>query len=456
MYVPRVEMPEARYVITDDDVRIAYQVFGDGPATVLIPSPHSHLEALWEVPPVKAVYERMAANLCVATFDQRGTGMSDGFTESPGLEDRILDVAAVMNAVGWDVAHVVGYDVGAQIAVGFAAKCPDRVERLVLVNSRVGDSARRRATELNPDGEHHPAAQLEAVLAAADNRGVSWPEMATYFNPSLENHPDVLAAAPQFDSRASTRDAFRRQTASIVSLDVVDIAPLVQAPTLVLHARDDRFRHVGHARVLDELVPNSTLIEYPGIDHMFWLADNWRDIVDAQIRFITEMPVEAPIERRVAAVLFTDIVASTRASISAGDQVWRNRLDTHDRIAERVVTRHDGSIIKHTGDGVLAVFEKPSDAIDAGVRLIEELADSGIAIRAGIHAGEVEVRGNDITGGVVNLAARVEQSAADGEVFVSRAVRDMLIGSGHGFELAASVALKGFDGEWDLYRVTGA
>lgn len=95
---PRLEMPEVRYVITEDDVRITYQVFGDGPATVLIPSPHSHRETSWELRPAKGAYERLAANLCVATFDQRGTGMSDGFTESPGLEDRILDVGAVMDA----------------------------------------------------------------------------------------------------------------------------------------------------------------------------------------------------------------------------------------------------------------------------------------------------------------------------------------------------------------------
>ncbi len=449
-----MDMPEVRYVITDDDVRIAFHVFGDGPDTVLVPGMLTHLEGMWQHLLIKRLYERMAANLRVFVFDHRGSGMSDGFTEPPRLEDRVLDIKAVMDATGLETANMIAFDAGAQVAIGFAAWEPDRIQRMVLINARPGDSAWARAHELNPAGEdRNPAATVEAAIAGADTQGVEIAESFTYFNPSAKKHPDVLATLPSFDRLVGTRDAFRRQIESVAPLDVVDIAPLVRAPTLVSHASGNRVRHVGHARVLSELIPDSTLDEYSGEDHMFWLADDWRDIADSHIRFVTDSIVEVPAQRRFAVVLFTDIVASTHASVESGDEEWRRRLDTHDRISERVVTQHEGLIIKQTGDGVLAIFDTPSTAIDAASQLLDELKQSGISIRAGIHAGEVELRGTDIAGGVVNLAARVEQSATDGEIYTSKAIRDLLLGSDHQFEHAGSTELKGFDGTWDLYRV---
>jgi len=444
-------------VITDDDVRIAYQVFGTGSPTVLSQTFPSHVEAVWEFDTTRRYFERLAASLRLVTFDHRGSGLSDGFDTPPNLEDRALDIKAVMDAAGFEKANIIGYDFGSVVALGFAAARPDRVERIALINSRVGPTAKPRADELNPGGAAEgPGAVYEAgaqFMRDMDTVGVEFTEHYTRFSPSFGRFEDDVPALLRFERMIGGRDVFRRQIENRGTLDVVDVAPSVQAPTLVAHLRSNRLIHVGYARLLAELIPNSTLLEMDGNDQMFWLADNWAEVADAQVEFLTGTTATVPLDRRFAVVMFTDIVGSTSESLASGDREWRRRLDTHDRISTRVAERHGGTIVKHTGDGILAVFDMPSRAVAAALELRRALADSGVDIRAGVHAGEIEARGEDISGAVVNLAARVEQAAADGQVWVTRTVRDMLIGSPHRFGPAGSHTLKGFDGTWDLYAV---
>ena len=283
--------------------------------------------------------------------------------------------------------------------------------------------------------------------------GVELTEAYTSFSPSFENYQDDVPLLLRFERLVGGRDVFLRQIENRGSLDVVDVAPSVRAPTLVSHLRDSRLIHVGYARLLAELIPDSTLHEVDGADQMFWLADNWRDIADAQVEFLTGSPADHPVDRRFAVVLFTDIVGSTGASVASGDEEWRRRLDTHDRISTRVCGRHGGTIVKHTGDGILAVFDMPSQAMSAAIDLRAQLEGAGIGIRAGIHAGEIEVRGDDISGAAVNLAARVEQAAGDGRIWLTRTVRDLLMGSKHHFVAAGSHHLKGFDDAWELFEL---
>lgn len=200
------------------------------------------------------------------------------------------------------------------------------------------------------------------------------------------------------------------------------------------------------------MMPNSTLREFQGRDHFYWLAPNWHEIVDAQISFIAGIEVDAP-ERRFAVVMFTDIVESTESSMSAGDARWRQLLDEHDRASRDVVIRHAGTIIKNTGDGILCTFNSPSLAVSAALDLRSELGEIGLRIRVGLHAGEVEDRGDDVSGAVVNPAARVEESGSADEILLTASMRDILLGSTHSFEDAGLRELKGFDGSWHLYRV---
>ena len=236
-------------------------------------------------------------------------------------------------------------------------------------------------------------------------------------------------------------------------IDVTDLAPHVQAPTLLIHTVGNRAHHIGNARLLAELIPNSTLQEIDGIDANFWVADNWREITDLGLAFVTGESPDAPVERRFLAVLFTDLVASSQVAANVGDVEWHRKLDTHDRISRQTVAQHRGTVVKHTGDGHLATFESPDDALYAAIDLRDSLAAIDMPIRAGIHFGQVEVRGSDIAGTVVNLAARVEQSAADGHVYTTTAVREMLAGTSFSFETVGPTQLKGFAEEWTLHRI---
>ncbi len=439
-------------MITDDDVRVAFQDFGSGPPVVFSQNVFGHLEGYWEFETLRRLYERLMANVRVLIFDHRGSGMSDGFVESPSLDDRILDIKAVMDAAEVEKASLLGYDVGAQVAVGFAVAHPKRVDRLVLTNARVGVSAYRQADELNPEAEiTGPLSGSENALQDLDNIGIKVDESLTEFSPSIVD--DELLAAPRFQAKVGSRDAYRRQIDSVAVLDIANIAHQVQAPTLVTHTRDNRFIHVGYARLLADLIPDSTLIEFEGDDHVLFVADNWREITDEFITFITQSGVAIPVRRRFSVVLFTDIVGSTRAALTSGDDRWRQRLDAHDRIVSRAVGDHAGSLIKNTGDGILATFDAPSQAVEAALRIRGELATSNIPIRAGIHAGEVEIRGDDVSGAVVNLAARVEQAAEDGDIYATSTIKDMLIGSTYNFESVGSHELKGFDGDWPLFKI---
>lgn len=450
-----MDIPEIRYVTTDDGLRIAYQVFGEGPPMVSVPAGLSSIEAFWD-PTLRKVWDRLAANLRVVMFDHRGSGLSDLFDSAPTLAERALDIKAVMDVNGIDSASLMGFEVGAQVATAFAAEYPGRTSKLVLINGRMGRGGRAVADELAPEApEPDPWVVAADNLAGLDLVGIEVDmERVLRSNPSAGKYPELADQILRYERMAGSRIAQRRQIESITYLDTVDVAPDVQAPSLVIHSIGNRIHHVGYARYFAQLIPDATLLELPGDDQLFWLSDNWTDYVDAAITFITEADVEAPTERAFAVVMFTDIVDSTSSSVDAGDQQWRAKLDMHDRVTNRVVAHHGGSMIKNTGDGVLATFDLPSRALDAALELQSELSTTGLALRIGIHAGEIEVRGADIAGATVNLAARVENAARDGHVFVTRTVRDMLLGSTHIFTSAGSFSLKGFEGEWELFSAT--
>lgn len=450
-----MDTPEVRYAITADDVRIAYMDFGEGPPVVYLGGPFTHLEAFWQSGLQVRLYRRMAANLRLLIFDHRGTGMSDGFVEPPSVADRCLDIQAIAEEAGLSRISLIGFDFGGQVAIAQSALHPDSIDRLVTVNTRAGRSARQRAHELNPvGGEGVESASKAARLDQTTTIGVddgkeTWKDMS----PSLAQHPEELRLRPQWERLVGGRDRWKRQLESVAPVDVREHAPAVKAPTLITHARRDRMYHIGYARQLGEIIPDATIEEIEGEDHAYWVGDSWQDFADAHIEFITGTPSRAPASRRFAAVLFTDIVGSTEASLGAGDDEWLRLIELHDRISRTVVSSLEGTLVKQTGDGCLATFPTPSNAVEAAVRIRRELQGAGLRVRVGIHAGEIEDRGGDISGATVNLAARVEQAAADGDIYVTKTVRDMLIGSKGTFGDAGTYKLKGFDGDWTLYRV---
>jgi class 3 adenylate cyclase len=164
-------------------------------------------------------------------------------------------------------------------------------------------------------------------------------------------------------------------------------------------------------------------------------------------------PRPEPGERALATVLFTDIVGSTEGAGEVGDRRWGELLDTHDRLARELVGQLQGRLVKSTGDGILALFDRPGRAIRCATALRDRLRDRGMQLRAGVHTGEVQLRGDDVGGIAVHFAARVMAAAAPGEVLVSGTVHDLVAGSDYVLEDRGAHPLKGLAGEWRLFAV---
>jgi class 3 adenylate cyclase len=396
--------------------------------------------------------ERVGRFFRVVAFDKRGIGMSDRFDELPTNEHRIRDILAVMDATGLNRAHFQGLSEGGVMAQIFAADHPDRVNRLVLSNTLVPRRFRPDEASL-PPGESESEIRAEhwnEIIAAWGTTGAP---TVRWIMPSYADDAEFLRWEARFERMSATQAGFRRQLESMAVLDAGDAPERIVAPTLITHTIGDKVANISQARILHGLIPNSELAEFEGDDHFFWVAPYWQVIVDRIIEFLLDAPVAPHVERMFATILFTDIVDSTKRAVEVGDDAWRTTIDAHDRAVTLVVGDFDGTVVKSTGDGVLATFASPSSAVDATLAIRKRLASEGLTIRAGLHTGEVEVRGDDVAGFAVNLAARVEQAASDGEIFATSTVRDLLRGGTHVFEEAGAFDLKGFDDAWTLYRV---
>lgn len=239
-----------------------------------------------------------------------------------------------------------------------------------------------------------------------------------------------------------------------LDIDVRAVLPTIAVPTLVLHRRGVRVVNGQAGEWMASQVPGARYVEMPGQDHFPWVGDS-SAVVDEVDEFLTGVRHAAEPDRVLATVLFTDIVESTQRASGMGDRAWRELLNIHDALVREQLERHRGREIKTTGDGFLATFDGPARAIRCALELSHALSASGISIRAGLHTGEVEVRGDDVGGIAVHTAARVQAAAEPGEVLVSRTVTDLVAGSGIRFLDRGTHALKGVPGEWQLFAVGG-
>ena len=448
-----VSIPEFRFTETPDGVRIAYQRFGSGPTTVVVGEVFNHLAVRWEFPLYRRAFEYMGEHLDVVMYDQRGCGMSDRAEGAMSVEDRMKDIYAILDSEGLGHVNLIGQGDGAIVAVAFAAAEPDRVERLVISNGRVDASTDQRAWELAPHPLGITRVEANTPGLGSWNWGTDVADFAAFTTPSLADDPAVTQWWLKFQRVTLSRDEMMKQAEAVVGLDLGGAASDVYAPTLVTHTVGNRAYHIGHGMAWAEQIPGASLVEIPGDDHIIEFASYWRDVYDHHIGFITDKAPEPPVRRRYAAVLFTDIVQSIAESLSVGDEGWASKLDAHDRTTEMVVSEYGGDVVKSTGDGILATFKTPSAAIDAAIALRSNLGSFGVRIRAGIHAGEIEAREADISGSVVNLAARTMDAASASEIYVTSSVRDQLLGSRFDFAEAGFHELKGFNSKRRLFRV---
>lgn len=455
-----MQVPETRYARVGD-LRIAYQKWGEGPPMMIIPDLVTNVEVAWEHELYRRSLEHMGKHMTCAWFDKRGIGMSDRFDQAPTLEQRNDDILAVMDAVGWQRAHIIGQSEGAMMGQLFAADFPDRVESLTLVNTFVSPRYIGRLPNYVQSDDPTPMTGpqiYERFLGILETWGEDATHLVEWAMPSQIGNESFTRWMARLQRLAASPKDFKRQLDSIYTLDAGDAPERITCRTMVMHVKGDLELPVALGRLLAELIPGAIYEEIEGADHFFWIMPNWRDIADQAIKFATGTTVaRTSTMRQFGTVLFTDIVDATKHSSAVGDSNWRGVLDSHDRITRGLIDQHRGRVVKSTGDGLLAVFEAPSQGVACGLEMCEALRGIGVDIRAGVHAGEIELHDDgDISGIAVNLAARVEQKAADGEVWTSSTVRDMMLGGSTSFAERGEHELKGIDGSWRLFSASPA
>jgi len=433
-------LPVTRYALSGD-ISIAYQVMGDGPVDiVMVPGVVSHVEFMHEAAGYTAFLRRLSTFARVISFDKRGQGLSDRISGAPSLEERMDDARAVMDAVGSTRAVFMGFSEGCPMSALFAATYPERVSKLILF----GGFAQAASTWKDMEAKIAQRVKLWGTGAIVKT---AWPSQAT--------NPDVVALIAKFERLSASPGAIKALSLLNAQIDVRPILPAVQVPTLVLHRQGDVQVPIEAGRNLAALIPNAKMVEYPGDAHMFF-ADDVEALLGDIEEFVTghRESSSSDLERVLATVLFTDIVDSTRSAVEKGDQTWRRLLDSHDRIARQMVEKHRGNLIKTTGDGILATFDGPGRAVRCALAFGAAARQIGLPLRAGLHTGEIEIRGRDIGGIAVHAAARVMAQSQSSEVLVSRVVTDLVAGAGLKFSERGSHELKGLPGRWDLFAAS--
>jgi class 3 adenylate cyclase len=279
--------------------------------------------------------------------------------------------------------------------------------------------------------------------------------MARALIPDHLDDRDAVNRIAKFERLSASPGTFKAYMALVARIDVRSILPAIRVPTLVLHRRTDALIPVALGRELAAQIPGAKYTEYPSGGHMFWSDDVETMLGDIE-EFVTghRESSESELERVLATVLFTDIVDSTRSAAEMGDKTWRRLLDSHDQLAKQTVEKHRGNLIKSTGDGILATFDGPGRAVRCALAFGSAAKQIGLPLRAGLHTGEVEVRGNDIGGIAVHAAARVMSQSSANEVLVSRVVTDLVAGAGLKFSERGAHELKGLPGSWELFAAS--
>jgi pimeloyl-ACP methyl ester carboxylesterase len=442
--------PKTQYA-TSGRVHIAYQVLGEGPLDLVwTPGWISHVELLWEMPAAARFFRHLASFGRLILFDKRGTGLSDAVPvdQLPTLEQRMDDVRAVMDAAGSETAALLGLSEGGPMSLLFAATYPQRTRALVIISS-FARIARASDYEFGTDAD-----AFDRYLERLDRDwGTGFGFRALF--PGQAGDEAMRQWWARFQRLAASPGASAALQRMTFATDVRSVLPTIRVPTLVLHRTGDRFVPVEHGRYMAERIPGARFVELPGDDHIPYLGDSETMVGEIQ-EFLTGTRDRVEPDRVLATVLFTDIVGSTERAARLGDQRWRELLEGYYELARRELTRFRGREIDTAGDGLFASFDGPARAVRCAEAITAGVRSLGIEIRAGLHTGECEVIGDKVGGIAVHIGARVASLARAGEILVSNTVKDLVAGSGIGFEDRGTQTLKGVPGEWRPYAVAPA
>ncbi|OBI94304.1 adenylate/guanylate cyclase domain-containing protein [Mycobacterium sp. 1245805.9] len=442
--------PRIRYAKCGD-IDIAYQVFGEGPVDlVLLAGPSIPIDSIDAEPSLYRFYRRLASFSRVIRFDFRGMGLSSRVPSLEMIGPRFWaeDAIAVMDAVGCGQAAVLATSYNAMSGLVLAADYPGRVRSLVIVNG----TARVSWAPDYPIGSRPSATDPYTTVAMETDAVEQGFDVLASVAPSVARDDAFRTWWDVAGNRAASPSMARAVSKVVTESDVRDTLPRIGAKTLILHRDRVQFISADNGRYLAQHIAGSRYVALPGEDSLYWVGDAGPMLGEIE-EFITGVRGGSDSERVLTTIVFTDIVGGTQRAAELGDQRWRDLLDRHDTMVRREIRRFGGTERNRAGDGFLATFVSPSAAISFADAIVDAVRVLGVELRVGIHAGEIEVRGNDIAGLSVHIGARVSALAGPSEVLVSSTLRDIVAGSGRAFAARGEYELKGVPDVWRLYAL---
>nr|WP_090346632.1 adenylate/guanylate cyclase domain-containing protein [Mycolicibacterium malmesburyense]CRL79238.1 family 3 adenylate cyclase [Mycolicibacterium malmesburyense] len=433
---------ETRYAL-NGDLRVAYRASPPGERDIVfVPNWFTCCELAPELPSLQGWVAAVTSLGRLIFFDQPGAGASDPITPEalPTLEQWSDSITAVLDDLGSTEAVLLAADGAFASAALFAATHPSRTAALVVLQGYADPPVERAE---GPDLE-----QVKAAWVAMWGTG----EFQHIINPDMPWNEEIRASWARHERLAASPATVSMLLPLVTELDVRAILSSIRTPTLVIQHAGDQFNLPQWGKAVADHVPGAKYVELPG-RNMYQFVEPWRESFQAICEFLTGHQSDVADDRVLATVLFTDIVDSTRRAAEIGDRDWHALLDAHDAVVRAQLTRFRGREVNTSGDGFLAMFDGPQRAIRCAMAIRDAVQALGIEVRAGLHTGECEVRGDDIGGIGVHIGARVSALAGANEVLVSSTLRDLVIGSGLTFEDHGAHDLKGVPGEWRLFAV---
>jgi class 3 adenylate cyclase len=443
--------PVPTQYVDRDGAALAYQVIGDGPVDVLYFQEISlHLDLFWTDPDMHHALERDTLYARAIHFQRRGFGLSDQIGYVPTVEQQADDVRAIMDAVGVQRATLFGmYGTSAPMAM-VAAQSPERVNGLVLFSPF--------ALGVKALEELHgwERADIQNAIDRLRFAYASWGSgrMVEFADPVLDTPFNVRLMA-LLERSSATPSAARSYFESLLEMDVRDVLRSVQVPTRVVWPPTALLPE-AYGRYMAELIPTATfhLLRrtpagaslgqslVPTMEHIEEVATGRRHHADA--------------DRFLGTALFTDVVSSTELLATVGDAKYQDMRAAHERLVRVTTEESGGRLLSVMGDGTLSVFDGPTTAVRCAESICRDAQANGMPVRCGVHTGEMQRDGMNVTGMTVHIGARVGSAAGPGEVLVSRTVHDLVVGSGLTFASRGEHELKGVQGAWELFALTDA
>jgi len=444
-------MDAATRYARSSDAHIAYQVLGEGPPDILyLSSGTISIDSIDDEPGFARFHRDLASFSRLIRMDLRGVGLSDPIDPSvpPALEQWVGDALAVLDAAGSERAALCGADEGALVAMLTAATHPGRIAALILLNAYP-----RLVRDVDyPQGlPRHLVERFAQSVMTDDGSEGTFADLEV-FVPNVASDVTFRQWWQRAGNRGASPATARALTRTRFQSDLRPVLPAIQAPTLIVHRKDNRAVLVGHGRYLAEHIPSAKYVELPGDEHLPYVGDSGAIVAEIE-EFLTGMR-RVETDRVLATILFSDIVQSTDLVSELGDRRWHAVLDGYFAMIRRQLERFGGREVKNIGDGLLATFDGPARAIRCAQAIRDGARQLSLDVRVGLHTGEVEAMGNDIGGLAVHIGERVCESAESGEVLASRTVVDLVAGSGITFGDRGEHELKGVPGRWRFYAVT--